>query len=106
MNIKSEELCLRHPSMVSNGKGWWSLIFLLEDGGYQMILKLNNQAPFFEEVICRKIKVSLHDGAGQLLLEGELDEDGELEKTWSLSVNPYDHFLTTGFCKINYELKA
>jgi len=91
--------------MISADRRFWSLVFLLDDGGYQMILKLNQQAPFFQEMICCDRRIVLRDGTGQVLIEGVLDEDGELEVSWTLPVNPYNHFLITGSCQIDYELE-
>lgn len=78
--------------------GYWSLHFLPrdEDGGWQLILKLDAEAPFAARLLRELPMLRVVDGGGAILLQGRLDADGECERAWPFELAPMPHFQLYG----------
>ncbi|MES2261183.1 MAG: hypothetical protein V4724_21920 [Pseudomonadota bacterium] len=78
--------------------GCWTLHFLPreQDGGWQLILKLDAEAPFAARVLREQPLLRVVDGGGAILLQGRLDADGECERTWPFDMAPLPHFQLYG----------
>lgn len=72
--------------------GYWTLHFLPQDGGWQLILKLEAAAPFAERLLREQPLLRVIDGGGAILLQGRLDADGECERAWPFDTAPMPHF--------------
>lgn len=83
------------PSLTT-ADGWWLLAFLPSQDGYQMVLKLDKEAPFANHVINAGVELLVCDGQGKVVLTGILDEDGELEARWTFNDQPYAYFVAAG----------
>jgi hypothetical protein len=79
--------------------GHWTLHFLphqQQDGGWQLILKLNAAAPFAARLLAEQPLLRVVDGGGAILLQGRLDADGECERAWPYTMAPMAHFQLYG----------
>ncbi|SFU51203.1 hypothetical protein [Pseudoduganella namucuonensis] len=78
--------------------GHWSLHFVPrdQDGGWQLILKLDAEAPFAARVLRELPMLRVVDGGGAILLQGRLDADGECERAWPFELAPMPHFQLYG----------
>jgi hypothetical protein len=80
--------------------GHWTLHFLPhqqeQDGGWQLILKLNAAAPFAARLLAEQPLLRVVDGGGAILLQGRLDADGECERAWPYTTAPMAHFQLYG----------
>jgi len=72
--------------------GWWTLHF--PAGG--VILQLDPAAPFAAELLRERTVLRVLDGAGAIVLEGQLDADGECEAGWPFQDAPARHFQRHG----------
>ncbi len=75
---------------------YWKLDFVPDEDGWQFILSLDVNAPFAAQVMQDKIWLHVRDGATGLLMEGQLDADGECEVRWPLPIEPALHFQQAG----------
>ena len=80
--------------------GHWQLHFLpRQDGGrhgWQIILKLDAEAPFAARLLREQPMLRVVDGGGAILLQGRLDADGECEREWPFETAPMAHFQLYG----------
>lgn len=83
------------PSL-STDDGWWRLVFLPAGDGFSMVLQLDRSALFATTLIESRVELVVVDGGGRVIMQGILDEDGELEVPWTLPTAPYAHFMEAG----------
>jgi len=76
--------------------GWWTLHLLGEQGAWRLVLQLASTAPFAARLLAARAPVRVRDGAGQVLLEGRLDLDGEAEAAWPFADPPALHLQERG----------
>jgi hypothetical protein len=76
--------------------GCWTLHFLPQDGGWQVILALSAEAPFAARLLREQPLLRVIDGGGAIVLQGRLDADGECERVWPFAVGPGSHFQLYG----------
>jgi len=76
--------------------GYWTLHFLPQDGGWQVILSLSADAPFARRLLNEQPLLRVIDGGGAIVLQGRLDADGECERTWPFATAPAAHFQLYG----------
>ncbi|MDC8756553.1 hypothetical protein [Janthinobacterium fluminis] len=72
--------------------GCWSLHFLAQADGWQIILKLAAVAPFAARLMRERPLLRVVDGGGAVILQGRLDGDGECECRWAFDTAPASHF--------------
>ena len=82
-------------SLVTDDK-YWTLHFVVHDGGWQVILALSAQAPFAARLLGEQPLLRVIDGAGATVLQGQLDADGECECAWPFATAPAPHFQLHG----------
>ena len=71
---------------------YWTLHFLPQGGGWQVILSLSAQAPFAARLLSEQPQLRVIDGGGAIVLQGRLDADGECERAWPFDTTPAPHF--------------
>ncbi|CAN7392455.1 hypothetical protein LJR289_002347 [Pseudoduganella sp. LjRoot289] len=78
--------------------GHWTLHFLPNHrgDGWQLILKLEAEAPFAARLLRELPMLRVVDGGGAILLQGRLDADGECERPWPFDTAPMPHFQLYG----------
>lgn len=78
--------------------GHWTLHFLpkQQGEGWQLILKLEGEAPFAARLLRELPMLRVVDGGGAILLQGRLDADGECERAWPFGTEPMPHFQLYG----------
>lgn len=76
--------------------GCWTLHFLPEGEGWQVILKLEAAAAFAPRLMRDMPLLRVLDGAGGVVLQGRLDADGECERAWPFAGSPLEHFQQRG----------
>jgi hypothetical protein len=76
--------------------GCWTLHFLPQDGGWQVILALSADAPFAARLLREPPQLRVIDGGGAIVLQGRLDADGECERAWPFANGPASHFQLYG----------
>ncbi|WP_308936699.1 hypothetical protein [Duganella radicis] len=74
----------------------WTLHFLRQDGGWQVILSLSAEAPFATRLLREQPQLRVIDGGGAIVLQGRLDADGECERAWPFATAPASHFQLYG----------
>lgn len=74
----------------------WTLHFVAQDGGWQVILALSAQAPFAARLLAGQPLLRVIDGSGATVLQGRLDADGECECAWPFATAPAPHFQLHG----------
>jgi hypothetical protein len=62
----------------------------------RVILQLDAQSPLAATLLRTKEPVRVVDGAGTLVLQGQLDSDGECEGPWPFAEPPAQHFQRHG----------
>jgi hypothetical protein len=79
---------------------YWTLHFVPEGGGWQVILALDPEAPFAAGLLPTAMqavpRLRVIDGAGVVILQGQLDSDGECEVRWPFTADPAAHFQQCG----------
>jgi hypothetical protein len=75
---------------------YWTLHFVQQDGGWQVILSLSAQAPFAARLLNEQPQLRVIDGGGAIVLQGRLDADGECERLWPFDTAPAPHFQMYG----------
>ncbi|WP_426113636.1 hypothetical protein [Massilia sp. PWRC2] len=85
-------------AVLETDDGHWALHFVLQDGQWQLVLKLDAAAPFAARLLAGDGApfIEVRDGAGGLLLQGRLDGDGECEQAWPCALAPALHFQQHG----------
>lgn len=76
--------------------GYWTLHFLPQNGGWQVILGLSAEAPFAARLLREQPQLRVIDGGGAIVLQGRLDADGECERAWPFATAPGSHFQLYG----------
>ncbi|WP_313703515.1 hypothetical protein [Massilia sp.] len=76
--------------------GCWRLHFLDGGGGPRVILQLAPEAPFAARLLREGALLRVLDGAGNEVLQGRLDYDGECECAWPFADAPFAHFQRHG----------
>jgi hypothetical protein len=76
--------------------GYWTLDFLPQGQGWQVIIKLAPAAPFAVRLLREHAMLRVVDGAGSVILQGQLDADGECEAAWPFGSDPAEHFQQHG----------
>lgn len=76
--------------------GWWTLHFTGEEGARRVVLQLDPGAPFAPDLLRERAVVKVTDGEGGLVLQGQLDADGECEGAWAFQESPSRHFQQRG----------
>jgi hypothetical protein len=76
--------------------GHWTLHFLPQDSGWQVILSLSAEAPFASRLLNDQPQLRVIDGGGAIVLQGRLDADGECERAWPFATAPAEHFQLYG----------
>ncbi|MCS0614822.1 hypothetical protein NX783_18955 [Massilia kyonggiensis] len=84
------------PAAVVTDDGWWTLHFVPAGGGWRAILQLAPQAPFAEALLVARAPLRVVDGAGGVMLAGQLDVDGECETAWPFAAPPHEHLQAHG----------
>lgn len=74
----------------------WSLHFVDADGALRVIVQLDPEAAGAAQVLQDRPALLVRDGAGQIVLEGVLDADGECEGSWPFDAPPSTHFQQHG----------
>lgn len=82
--------------VLATDDGCWSLHFVAQGAGWQVILKLEETAPFAAQLLARRPMLRVTDGGGAVLLQGRLDADGECERAWPFEQAPDAHFQAHG----------
>ena len=76
--------------------GWWRLHFIESGAARRVILQLAPEAPFAARLLSEAALLRVLDGAGQEVLQGRLDQDGECECAWPFGEAPAVHFQRRG----------
>jgi hypothetical protein len=76
--------------------GCWSLHFIEQDGRWQVILKLDAEAPIATRLMREHPMLRVVDGGGAIILQGRLDSDGECECAWPFASEPAEHLQQHG----------
>jgi hypothetical protein len=76
--------------------GWWTLHLVEEGGAWRAILQLAPEAPFAPALLAARARVTVRDGAGEAILAGPLDPDGECEAAWPFALAPGAHLQAHG----------
>jgi len=80
--------------------GWFTLHFAHEaageQAGWRAILQLAADAPFAPALLAARAPLRVLDGAGNTILEGRLDADGECEAAWPFDAAPASHLQAAG----------
>jgi hypothetical protein len=71
--------------------GWFTLHLVAGSGGWRTILQLAADAPFAPALLASRAALRVRDGAGNTILEGRLDADGECEAAWPFADPPATH---------------
>jgi hypothetical protein len=74
----------------------WTLHFLPQGAGWQVILSLSPEAPFAARLLREQGLLRVIDGGGAIVLQGRLDADGECERGWPFATAPAQHFQLYG----------
>jgi hypothetical protein len=74
----------------------WTLHFLPQGAGWQVILSLSPEAPFAARLLREQGLLRVIDGGGAIVLQGRLDADGECERSWPFATAPAQHFQLYG----------
>ncbi|AXA94638.1 hypothetical protein DPH57_08445 [Massilia sp. YMA4] len=84
------------PARLVTDDGHWTLHFVAQDGHWQVILQLDPGAPFAAALLRDAPPLRVTDGAGNTLLQGRLDADGECEAPWPGALAPAAHLQAHG----------
>lgn len=76
--------------------GFWRLHFVDGEEGQRVILQLIPEAPFAPRLLRGAAALRVLDGAGEVVLAGHLDLDGECEAAWPFVLAPAAHFQRYG----------
>lgn len=76
--------------------GMWRLHFVDAAGSLAVIVQLDPEAAQAPSVMAARPTIQVRDGRGALVLEGQLDADGECEGPWPFALPPAAHFQQHG----------
>lgn len=96
--------CLGEGTIVRDALGsrlqsddqYWCLLFVPDEVGWQLTLTLNHHAALAVQIKQSGYALRVLDGAGNVLLEGQLDMDGTCEGRWPFLIEPTLHLQQTG----------
>lgn len=72
------------------------LHFVADGSGWRVILQLAPEAPFAARLLGERPLLRVLDGRGEVILEGQLDADGECEAAWPFALPPAQHLQQAG----------
>jgi len=84
------------PDALRTDDGWFTLHFAAAGPGWRTILQLAADAPFAAALLASRAPLRVRDGAGNTILEGRLDADGECEAAWPFASAPASHLQAGG----------
>lgn len=84
------------PAAIVTEDGWWTLHVVAGSAGWRTVLQLAPQAPFAEALLVARAPLRVVDGAGGVILTGQLDADGECEAAWPFAAAPAEHLQAHG----------
>lgn len=76
--------------------GMWRLHFVEAAGSLAVVVQLDPEAAGAAGVMAARPAIQVRDGRGALVLEGQLDADGECEGRWPFAASPAAHFQQHG----------
>ena len=76
--------------------GMWRLHFVDAAGSLAVVVQLDPEAAGAADVMAARPAIQVRDGSGALVLEGQLDADGECEGPWPFAALPAAHFQQHG----------
>jgi len=76
--------------------GMWRLHFVDAAGSLAVVVQLDPEAAGAAAVMAARPAIQVRDGRGALVLEGQLDADGECEGPWPFAASPAAHFQQHG----------
>lgn len=76
--------------------GMWRLHFVDAAGSLAVVVQLDPEAAGAADVMAARPAIQVRDGRGALVLEGQLDADGECEGPWPFEAPPAAHFQQHG----------
>lgn len=76
--------------------GMWRLHFVDAAGSLAVVVQLDPEAAGAAGVMAARPAIQVRDGRGALVLEGQLDADGECEGPWPFAAPPAAHFQQHG----------
>jgi hypothetical protein len=76
--------------------GFWTLHFLEQAGQWRVILALDPGAPFAASLLHARPLLQVLDGQGAVIVQANLDSDGECEGDWPFGAAPEPHFQQAG----------
>lgn len=85
-----------HLERLETDDGYWSLDFMQQGGRWHTVLQVAADAPFAARLLADRAPIRVFDGGGALVLEGQLDADGECEAVWPFHDAPAAHFQANG----------
>jgi hypothetical protein len=71
--------------------GWFTLHVVADGAGWRTVLQLAAEAPFAPALLAARAPIRVRDGAGNTILEGRLDADGECEAAWPFAEPPANY---------------
>jgi hypothetical protein len=83
-------------AQLATDDGFWRLHFVDDAQGQRVVLQLMPEAPFAARLLQGAAALRVVDGAGQEVLAGRLDLDGECEAAWPFALAPAAHFQRHG----------
>jgi hypothetical protein len=83
-------------ALLATDDGLWTLHFIAQGSGWQMVLALDPAAPAAASLLRDRPLLRVTDGAGGILLQGRPDADGECERPWPFDEAPARHFQSHG----------
>lgn len=81
---------------IDTDDGYWTLHFVAQDGLWRIILALDAGAPMAQALVQNAPALRVVDGAGNVVLQGVLDDDGECEAAWPADTAPAEYFQQHG----------
>ncbi|MEN9865754.1 MAG: hypothetical protein RL748_1344 [Pseudomonadota bacterium] len=89
---------------IATADGFWQVHFLpveAEPGqgtiaGFHTVLQMEPHAPFADALIDQQHRVEVLDGQSRVLLQGCVNENGELAAAWNQSLTPWQHLQAFG----------
>lgn len=86
-----------HPApTLTSDDGRWTITFGRDGARWHMVLTLNPDDQDADVWMAARPTVAVLDGAGNTLLLGELDDDGEVEGPWRPEVAPLAYLASHG----------
>ena len=74
----------------------WRLHFVDQAGVPGVVVQLDLDAPGAAALLAARATIAVRDGAGDVIVQGSLDLDGECEGRWPFAASPAEHFQQHG----------